>query len=304
VARVHVQVPATTANLGAGFDVLGLALALYNEIELSTTERPTIEIEGLGADELPRDDRNLVRRAIARLAAELGREAPVLGVRQVNRIPLERGLGSSAAAIVGGLVGASALLGWNPPEEVLLRVAVEVEGHPDNVVPALRGGVTVSYRAEEAWRYIRLEPPPELRVALAVPEYTVSTERARALLPPEVPRQDALFNVSRSALFVAALASGDLRHLGAAMEDRLHQPYRARLVPGMQGAIEAALRAGAWGAALSGAGPTIVALASDAAPAAAEAMAHALAQEGVRAEAYVLKPDLTGAEVRATDPTN
>jgi len=298
----HLVLPATTANLGAGFDTLGLALELYNEVRVCAARCDHTEIEGEGAGELPTDDTNLVRRAMRAFAERVKRELPPVALQQVNRIPLARGLGSSAAAIVGGLLAAQALLELAMVEDELLDLAIELEGHPDNVAPCLHGGLMVCCRDERGWHHVKLTPPPDLVAVLAIPEYTVSTQRARELLPDSVPRADALFNVSRAALFVAAIASGDLAALGPAMEDRLHQPYRAALVPGLYECIAAARQAGAFGAALSGAGPSVVALASSGGVSAVEAaMTRALADVGVTATTRVVGLDGRGAIVQSVE---
>ncbi len=306
-SRVCVRVPATTANLGPGFDSLGLALSLFNTVEASLTPGPSATgrgaggeshaIEGEGALSLPRGPDNLVRRSMAAVAARAGVELPPVQVRQVNAVPLARGLGSSSAAIVGGCVAANELLGRPLSREVLLAVAAALEGHPDNVAPALFGGLTICYAVGPGAQCLRLEPANPPRAVVAIPDYTVETERARQALPPSVPRLDAVVNVGHAAAVVAAFATGRYDVLRAAMDDRLHQPYRAHLVPGMSEAIAAALEAGALGACLSGSGPTIVAFAHAAEDTIAEAMRHALAKLGVQAATRVLDVCLEGAVV-------
>jgi homoserine kinase len=232
-----------------------------------------------------------------RVAERAGRALPPVDVRQMNGIPLARGLGSSSAAIVGGCVAANELLGRPLTERELLAVAVEIEGHPDNVAPALFGGLTVCYATETGTDCLRLRPKNPPRAVVAIPEYEVETEKARKALPHRVPRVDAVLNVGRAAAIVAAFAAGDHAPLRAAMADRLHQPYRAHLVPGMDETIAAALEAGALGACLSGSGPTILALTHGREEAVADAMRQALSAVGVAAVTRVLEVSLRGAVV-------
>ena len=298
---VHCTLPATTANLGAGFDVLGLALDLRNELWVCPAERDLTTVEGEGADTLPTDGDNLVRRAMSALAEAAGRELPALRLHQLNSVPLECGLGSSATAIVGGILACDALLDCGLPPDELLKLGVELEGHPDNVAPCLHGGLMVCCAGDEGTHYLKLQPPPDLSAVLAIPGYTVSTERARQLLPDSVPREDALFNVARSALFVAAMATGEYAALRVAMQDRLHQPYRAVLVPGLDATIEAALEAGALGAAMSGAGPTVVAFVEGETGGVEQAMLAALTDADVTATTRVAQLSAPGAEVESVE---
>ena len=299
---VTVRVPASTTNLGPGFDALGLALALHNEITLIPTDakRVTVEVEGEGADsaDLPRDERNLVYRAAERVYAAVGETAPSMMIRLLNRVPLARGLGSSSTAVIGGLLGANRLLGDPLDQEALLRIAVEMEGHPDNATPALLGGLQVASLVDGELTHLRLPTPGGLEAVVCVPEVEISTEAARRALPATVPHGDAVFNVGRVALLVAALTQGRPDLLRRAMEDRLHQPYRAALLPGFRAALEAALTAGAAGACLSGSGSTLLALTTGHADAVGEAMAAALASHGVSARAMALAIDETGAVVQ------
>lgn len=292
---VAVRVPATTANLGPGFDCLGLALGIFNTVELAFAETTVVEVTGFGADALPRDGSNLVLVAARRAAAAAGAQVPGWGLRQHNDIPLARGMGSSSAAIVGGLVAANALLdaGLSPRE--LLDIAVSIEGHPDNVAPAMLGGLTVCCTDEEGLGVARFEPPAGLRAVLAVPDYEVSTEAARRTLPSEIPHADGVFNTCHSTAVLAALVAGDMALLGQAMKDRLHEPYRAPLVRGMAECAAAARAAGAHAAALSGSGPTIVAFATEGEERILEAMVEALRRAGVRAEGRLADLEARGA---------
>lgn len=296
LARVSVSVPASTSNLGPGFDCLGLALALRNELilELVDGRGPAlVEVIGEGAGTLPRGEANLVVKA-ARLV--LPRRLPGrLVFRSVNRVPLARGLGSSAAAAVAGLWAGAHLLGLRRPEDELEAMAVRLEGHPDNVAPCVHGGLTASLAGAEPPRAQKLSIHPSFTAAVCVPAFELSTRKARAVLPKKVPLADAAFNASRALLLARALESGKAAGLAELMEDRLHQPYRARLVPGLREALEAARRAGAAGAALSGSGPSVFALAqAGKAPRVAEAMRRAFAARRVAAKALVLDVDRLG----------
>ncbi len=294
VGRVRVSVPASVANLGPGFDALGLALDLFNVVEAEPGgEGPRVEMVGEARDLAPAD--NLVLRAMRQAFALAGSDLPPLRLRLTNRIPVGCGMGSSAAAIVAGVVVANALLGdpWSP--EKLLALATELEGHPDNVAPALWGGLVVSCAGGDGVRWIRLDAPSELQAVLVIPEMAVPTREARRVLPESVPFGDAVFNVGRTALLVAALAGRRYDLLGEAMHDRLHQPYRARLVPGLEDGLRAAERAGALGAALSGAGPGLVAFAVGDVRPIAEAVQAALARHGVASAWMVVRPTGWGA---------
>lgn len=298
--RVTVRVPATTANLGPGFDALGLALTLYNRLEVERIPAGLeIALHGEGADRLPADETNLAYQAFRRVFDWHGAPVPPVRMTGEIQVPLSRGLGSSAAAVVAGLIAGNELAG-NPlaPAE-LLHLGTALEGHPDNVAPALFGGFTVACLAESGVAWARLLPPPELRAVLAIPAREVLTAQARAVLPEVVPRQDAVHNVGRTALLVAAFATGDLALLRAGMRDCLHEPYRAALIPGMLAALEAAREAGALGAALSGAGSTLLALATDHFEAIGAAMRAALAAHGLQSRVLTLAPDTAGAAVEA-----
>jgi homoserine kinase len=297
---VQVRVPASTTNLGPGFDALGMALQLYNRIRLRETDGPTrVEVLGEGAGNLETGAENLVYRAVERLCREVGSAAPSLEIHLENAIPVSRGLGSSSTAIVGGLVGANALLGEPVDRERLLGLAVEMEGHPDNVTPALLGGFQVTSLAEEGLVHLRIPPPEGLRAVVCIPEARVSTAEARRVLPQAYSRADAVFNVGRVSLLVAALLTGKTEALRAAMQDRLHQPYRAPLVPGFEAALQGALAAGAAGACLSGSGSTMLALTTGQEAAIGEAMVSAVREAGAEARWLALEVDLDGAVVEA-----
>ena len=298
--RVHVRVPASSANLGPGFDALGLALGLHNEIEAGESDRITLTIKGEGAAQLATNEDNVVARAVRAAYAAAGHPFRGCALACVNRIPLARGLGSSAAAWVGGLVAGNALLGSPLDREALLVLAARAEGHPDNVAAALLGGLTVAYGGSDGARAISLPVPPALRWVVLVPDVSMSTAEARAILPSSVTRAEAVFNVQRVALLLASLQAGRTDLLPAALEDRLHEPYRMRLFPWMAGVTTAARAAGALGCVLSGAGPSLLAVARDEANAAivGRAMEQALDAAGVKGIARSLPVDTRGAVSR------
>lgn len=293
---VRVQVPATTANLGPGFDCLGMALKLYNMVEMVRLNAGlSIEIHGEGAQEIARDQTNVVYRAAMRLFNQVGFVPGGLRIRLINNIPVARGLGSSASAIAGGLIAANIIAGGRLTQKELLTLAASLEGHPDNVAPALFGGIVVTSAVEGEVRFARIDPPAGLKAAVAIPEFKLSTRMARDVLPQQVSMQDAVFNLGRVALLVTALCRGDLGLLTGVIEDRLHQPYRASLVPGMKKVLAAARLAGARGVCLSGAGPTLIAFADANLELIARAMKDTFTQNGVPARAMVLEPSPIGA---------
>jgi homoserine kinase len=261
--RVVVRVPATSANLGPGFDTLGLALSVYDELEVTSLGEGELEIEvyGQGAEDVPRDASHLVVRAIAYAYEAVGRRMPGLRLVATNVIPHGRGLGSSGAAVVAGLLAAKGLLEseveFGP--DALLRLATELEGHPDNVAPALFGGLTIAWVDEGGPQHKKLLVHRGVSPLVLVPEFTMSTELARSLQPLQVPREDAVFNVSRSALLIAALTQSP-ELLQAATEDKLHQNYRASAMPETDRLVRA-LRAKGFAAVVSGAGPSVLVLA-------------------------------------------
>ncbi len=275
-SSVVVEVPASSANLGAGYDCLGLAIAMTNRIELEVRvwSRGTIEltVDGEGQGELTEDrDNRFVRGLVAALTAAFGQVPEEIGWRigMRNQIPLSRGLGSSAAATVGGLLAGNALAGEPLSTADLLRLATEIEGHPDNAAAALMGGFVVSAATSSGVEAIRFDVPRDLRAVLFIPELRLSTSEMRAALPTSVPLADAVANLSAVAVGVAGLATGRLEVLGRLTVDRLHEPYRAGVYPQLPAMVAAARAAGALGACLSGAGSTIIAF-TDSAGGAAE----------------------------------
>ncbi len=299
-AHVHVRVPASSANLGPGFDALGLALELHNEIEVTESDAIAVTVEGEGADRLAPNDRNVIVRAVRMAYEAAGRPFPGCAVTCVNRIPLARGLGSSAAAWVGGLLAGNVLLGSPLDTDALLGLAARAEGHPDNVAAALLGGLTVAYGGTSGAHALSLPVPAGLRWVVLVPDVSMSTAEARAVLPSSVRRADAVFNVQRVALLLACLQAGRLDLLPSALEDRLHEPHRLKLFPWMADVVAAARAAGALGCVLSGAGPSLLAVAAGDAEAKTigRAMEETLGHAGVTGAARSLEVDTRGAVSR------
>ena len=295
---VTVRVPATTANLGPGFDTLGLALSLYDELTVTVRDAPgaTVEVIGVGADEVPTDESNLVVTAIANTFAAYSLPLPGLDLVARNNIPHGRGLGSSGAAIVSGIMAAKGLLHGivDIDSNALLALATALEGHPDNVAPALFGGLTIAWTTDAGPQHKKLIVHRGVSPLIAVPESTMSTELARSLRPASVPHEDAIFNVSRSALLIAALIQSP-ELLLAATEDKLHQSYRAAAMPETESLI-LELRSHGLPAVVSGAGPSILVLCSDPAQrlAAAELIA---ARRGSPWQSLLLAVDFKGATV-------
>lgn len=262
---VHVRVPATSANLGPGFDALGLALDRHDDVLARVGEDGlVIDVAGEGADEVPRDGTHLVARAMHFVFERLGGQPRGLELVCANRIPHGRGLGSSAAAIVAGVLLARALVVGGDeavPDADVLAVAAELEGHPDNVAACLFGGLTIAWTDGGRAQAVRLDCDPAIAPVVLIPPFVASTDHARGLLPDQVAHGDATFNASRSALLIAAL-TGHPQALLAATEDRLHQPYRATAVR-QSAELVADLREGGLPAVISGAGPTVLVLARD-----------------------------------------
>jgi homoserine kinase len=297
---VTVHVPASTANLGPGFDCLGLALDLWNKTTFHLDGVGIqVKVTGLGSQSLPTDGRNLIASSALKLFSSLNLPAPKgLLIECDNSIPLDSGMGSSAAARMTGLLGANLLLGSPCSPEEIFGLATDMEGHPDNVGASLFGGlvlVTMVAGKPLVHRY-DLEP---LSISVALPKMYLSTDSARAALPRVVPLKDAVFNIGRTAFVVEAFRSGDMQLLGQVMEDRLHQPYRYKLIPGAEAAVEAALRAGAAAAALSGAGPSIIAfsqpVSDERSGCIVDAMVQAFADAGLESQGFPLKLACQGA---------
>jgi homoserine kinase len=299
---VAVKVPATSANLGPGFDTLGLALSLYDELIVTVSDLPgaRVVVSGVGEGEVPTDESNLVVRAIAHTFAAYGVPLPGLDLVARNAIPHGRGLGSSGAAIVSGIMAAKGLLTGivDIDATALLALATELEGHPDNVAPALFGGLTIAWVAEGAPQHKKLMVHRGVSPLVFVPEHAMSTALARSLQPQSVPHEDAVFNVSRSALLIAALIQSP-ELLLAATEDKLHQSYRASAMP-QTDALITLLRSHGFAAVVSGAGPSVLVLCSD--PAQRLDAAALVAEHATEAwQPLMLAVDFKGATVQQVD---
>ncbi len=253
-----VRAPASSANLGPGFDSLGLSVPLYTT--LYVTPQDVTEVVPLGEElaQTPSDESNYIYQAMLLSAKRAGRPLPPARIEISTEVPLARGLGSSAAALVAGIVAGNELLGRVLDDETVLDIAAREEGHPDNVAPALYGGIVVATLDKLGTHHVRLNPPEHLGVTVLIPDFELSTSKARAVLPKEYSRADAVHALSHAALLSAALATGRLDLLEHAMQDYIHQIWRAPLVPGLSDILEGAARNGALGAALSGAGPTVL----------------------------------------------
>ncbi|MBI4328874.1 MAG: homoserine kinase [Chloroflexi bacterium] len=297
-APFSVEVPATTANLGPGFDCLGLALDLWNRVTVRPANTFALEVTGEGVEGLPLGEKNLVYQTAIALFRRLGQTPPPMRLLCENRIPLTRGLGSSAAATVAGLMVANHLTGETLSPSTLVERATEIEGHPDNAAPAVFGGCQIVVQEDRAFRIRAVPLAPGLECSLFVPEVRLATEQARAVLPTNVPRADAVFNVGRTALLVNALATGSWEDLRAATEDRLHQPYREALFPPMKPLFQTALAAGALGVFLSGSGPSVLAFALKGRGAAvAKAMETRARAMELPGSARVVAPSARGARI-------
>ena len=297
--RIVVRVPATSANLGPGFDCLGLALDLWNETEFTLEgERLDLLSSGEGRN-IPTDERNLVVQAMRFFCDERGLPFPRgVRIRCHNEIPLGSGLGSSASAVITGLLGAAALLNQPLEPEEALALSARMEGHADNAAAALLGGLVIVAAGKSGW-ITRCVPIPNHAVALVLPDVDLPTHAARAALPTEVSMKDATFNLGRAILVVEALRAGDLNLLRQAVDDRLHLPYRLPLIPGGQNALEAAYAAGARAVTISGAGPSLIAFTEDISSAekVAEAMTATFLAQRVLSRAFLLRTTSNGASV-------
>lgn len=269
--KISVKVPATTANVGPGFDSFGMALPLYNIITIEETVLGGVEIELVSKDDeiqdlhLPADDSNIIYRAIEQLYACVGQSPSAIKVTIDTNIPIAKGLGSSASVIVGSLIAANELLGRPADLDALLSIANEVEGHPDNTTPAFMGGFCIASLEEDASiKYCKLDWPEDWKLTLCMPDFELSTNISRSVLPEKVDREDAVFNIRRASMLVHAIHTKDTELMKLAMQDKLHQPYRVRFVPGLEEVMDELKNFdNVLGVALSGAGPSILVITSD-----------------------------------------
>ncbi len=296
---VKIRVPGTTANCGPGFDTLGMACSIYNELELKLLKDKSLKIEvyGDGANNIPCDERNMVWRTIEQLLQKADTEYKGAHIKMKNDVPLSRGLGSSATAIVAGLFAANVYLDNKFTIQDLFEIATEIEGHPDNVAPALFGGVTVSTHSKQKLEYVSFMPKLDLKLVVAIPDFYLPTKKARAVLKQQISLQDAIFNIGHASMLIAALCQGKIEALKGAFEDRLHQQYRAFLIPGMYDVFAAANAEGALGTTISGAGPTLISYTLEHGEEIGQAMVAAFAKHNVKSRYLVLDIDDKGAQV-------
>ncbi len=303
MGTIRVAAPATTANLGPGFDCLGMALDVWNRVEVipgaPAAGHPLVDVTGEGAGELETGPGNLVYQSMTFLFHEADREMPEVRVRCQNEIPLARGLGSSAAAIAAGLAAANALCSKAFSPNELLEMAATLEGHPDNVAAAVLGGLQLVVSDQRQLYTVSVNLPPEVYAVLFIPDTRIATADARAVLPTELSVADAVFNMGRTALLVAGMATNHPEYFGVATQDRLHQPYRQALFPAMKLLFQAATDAGALGVFLSGSGSTVLALTQGREMTVAYEMAEAAKQANVSGRIRITQPTIRGAHVEA-----
>ncbi len=258
---IKIRIPATSANLGAGFDALGLAVSLYNYVEMEESDR--VEISTTDSIPVPTDKTNMIYVAASDLYKVCGKELSGLKIKQTNNIPMTRGLGSSSACIVAGLVGANELLGRPLSDDDIVNLSAQIEGHPDNTAPALLGGIVTAVFDGRRVHWVKQEVFTKLKFVAIIPDFELSTTKARACLPKQIDFSDAVYNLSRAALFSSSLLTGKFENLRTGVDDRLHQPYRMELIPGARDVFDIAYNHGAYASYISGAGPTIMAIADE-----------------------------------------
>ena len=305
MTAIRVAAPATTANLGPGYDCLGMALDIWNTIEVEQLlygDTPSVAVSGEGSGELESGTQNLVYRSMEFLHRELGRPMPPVRVSCNNEIPLARGLGSSAAAIAGGLAAANELAKMTGADgefsaRELLEMAATIEGHPDNVAAAVMGGLQLVVSEESTLYTVPVSVPAEIHAVVFIPDTRIATADARAVLPRQLPVADAVHNMSRVALLVAGMTTNHPEYLSVATQDRVHQPYRQPLFPAMKLLMKAAMDAGALGAFLSGSGSTVLALTKGREMTVAYEMAEAARQATVEGTVKVTQPTVLGAHL-------
>jgi homoserine kinase len=298
IESVSIRVPATTANLGPGFDCLGAALTLYNTFDFARSPAPEtiqIEVTGVEAEQVQIDSSNLAYHCFHKLYQTIGQTPPSVKLTIALGFPLASGLGSSATAIVGGLVGANLLAGSPLSQEEVMQLAIAIERHPDNVVPALLGGCRLAVPSGNHWTICEIPWHPEVVPILAIPNFKLSTQSARQVLPQTYSRTDAIFSLAHLGLLLRGLETGRGDWLRVALQDRIHQPYRQPLIQGYEEVQTAAIAAGAYGLVISGAGPTVLALAHPAQCAEVEvAIVKAWSNQNIAAQTHVLQINTEG----------
>ena len=253
---IKIKTPATTANMGAGFDSFGMAFKLYNEIEVKEAEEFCI----VSNANVPKTKDNLIYKSILHFYNEVGKTMPILNITQIDRIPFTRGLGSSSACVVSGLVCANTLTGNILTTDDILQMACKIEGHPDNVAPALLGGIVVAALENNKVSYVKIDPPTKLSFISIVPDFSLYTKKSRGVLPQSYSMEDVVHNISRSGLFIASILTNKWENIATALDDKIHQPYRKPLIPNIDDIFNKSKELGTLGTYLSGAGPTIMAI--------------------------------------------
>jgi len=293
---IKVKVPASTANLGAGFDTLGIALNLYNEIEIKESDRTIIETIPQNPNlEIP--DKNLFYIVLKNTLKFLGKNVENFYIKQYNKIPISRGLGSSASIIVGAILSAFYIANEKLTDDLFFKIAYKYENHPDNLLPAWKGGFITSVKTDEKTYFNKLDFPNDLKFVAVIPDLELSTEEARKVLPKTVDIKDAIFNIQRVALFISAIQNRKYDLLKIAVEDKLHQPYRKKLIPNFDEVVESAYREGALAVYLSGAGSTIIAISDKNFNQIGKSMQNAFAKAGINSQYKILEIERDGAKV-------
>lgn len=299
--EILVKIPASTANLGPGFDSIGISLPLFTTIKMKKAEKLKITLVGNEMKKLPDNQDNLIYKSALYIFQKADLPIPQLEMVISSEIPLGRGLGSSGSAIVGGLVAGNILAGSPFSKEEIFQMAARIEGHPDNVGASLFGGIVISAKNQtnDLFSYIKIEPPKGLKVVAAIPAYELPTSKARDILPSSYSREDTVHAISHAALLAGALAAGNTSLLYEAMSDRIHQPYRMSIIPGLEELIATGKDYGALGVALSGAGPTVIAFADRRTDDLEEHMRNTFLKHGVLSTTLSLNIDINGTQIRS-----
>lgn len=293
---IRIDVPATSANLGSGFDSLGIALTMHNRVWME--EWDAVDIQSKDNTVIPTDESNLIYWAAEHLYGICGKKLPGLKIRQENNIPMARGLGSSSACIVAGILGANRLLGSPFSQSDLINLAAKIEGHPDNTSPAISGGLVASAIEGERVYSVSVPVSDKIRFAVMIPPFELKTEKARQVLPEMYSRQDAVYNLSRSGLMTASLFSGNLENLRVAVQDKIHQPYRSGLIKDYDNVFRMSYELGSLGTYVSGAGPTIISLIDAADKEFARNAASHLEKKGIKGwRVELMQADSQGAKI-------
>ncbi|WP_456279185.1 homoserine kinase [Bacillus sp. AK128] len=296
---VVVRVPGSTANLGSGFDCVGMAFQLYTTIKMKKASTTSILLKGDNLEGIAANKDNLIYKVAQQIFQKAQFHCPEIEIEIESEIPLTRGLGSSAAAIVGAVTAANVIAGEPFTADELYHFTTELEGHPDNVGASLLGGIVIATWDQTRVSYIRVLPPENMKAIVAIPHFELSTKLARDVLPSSYSKADTVHAIGHSALLASALVSGNTSVLYEAMKDRIHQPYRTSLIPGMDVLLENSEKHGALGIALSGAGPTIIALTDKEDQRLADYMHNVLLEHGITSTITTLSPDLEGIRIQS-----